>query len=570
MELLMPKLFENLTPDALLDLKWNDFEPHYADLVKEPLGENTIADWMARWTTLSEIQEELYNRAYVATSINTADKTAENRFDEYMQEIYPNLAASEQKLKKKLLASGLSVEGFEIPLRNMHAEAELFREDNIPLRIEEEKLSNTFDKVTGAQSVQWDGEEKTVRQMEILLRDKDANTRLAGWEAMSKRQLDDRGAINDLWSQFMEIREKVAKNAGLHSFRDFRWREMLRFDYSPEDCKSFHNAIEEAVVPVVNRLAERRKKELGLDALRYCDIFVDLTDQEPLKPFSNVDELKKGVTSIFEKVHPRFATYFKQLDEEGLLDLENRKNKANGAYCTEYAYIKRPFIFANAVGIHDDVQTVLHEGGHSFHSFECFGLPYFQQRAVPIEFAEVASMGMEFLSIRYVSKKNGGFYTDAEAARALAEHLEQSLMFWPYMAIVDAFQHWVYENPAEGKNPTACDSKWAELEDRFRPYINWTGYEDVKMTGWHRKPHIHQIPFYYVEYGLAQLGAAQIWKNALENETKAVDSYLKALSLGGTVTLPVLFETAGAKFSFDATTLRQAAEQMERTIVALG
>lgn len=564
----MPNLFENLTPDALLNLTWKDFAPHYADLEQEAIGEDTIGDWMARWTTLSEIQEELYNRAYVATSMNTADKMAEKRFDEYMQDIYPNLAAAEQKLKKKLLASGLSIEGFEIPLRNMRTEAELFREDNIPLRIEEEKLSNTFDKITGAQSVQWDGEEKTVRQMEILLRDKDANTRLAGWEAMSRRQLEDRRVINDLWSQYMEIREKIAKNAGLNSFRDFRWQEMLRFDYSPEDCKSFHNAIEEAVVPIVNRLAERRKKALCLDALRYCDIFVDLTDQEPLKPFSNIEELKQGITAIFGKVHPQFATYFKQLDEEGLLDLDNRKNKASGAYCTEYAYIKRPFIFANAVGIHDDVQTVLHEGGHSFHSFECFGLPYFQQRAVPIEFAEVASMGMEFLSIRYVNRDNGGFYTDAESARALAEHLEQSLMFWPYMAIVDAFQHWVYENPTEGKNPSACDVKWAELEDRFRPFINWTGYEDVKMTGWHRKHHIHQIPFYYVEYGLAQLGAAQIWKNALENEKHAVASYLKALSLGGTVSLPVLFETAGAKFAFDATTLRNAAEQMERTIVA--
>ena len=565
----MPKLFEGLTPDNLINLKWKDLAPHYADLEREAMDVKTIEDWMSRWTTLSEIQEELYNRAYVATSINTADKTAEKRFEDYMQEIYPNVEAAEQKLKKKLLASGISVEGFEIPLRNMRSEAELFREENIPLRIEEEKLSNTFDKITGAQSVEWDGEEKTVRQMEVLLRNKVADTRLAGWELMSKRQLDDRGAINDLWSQFMEIRERIAENAGLHSFRDFRWQELLRFDYSPEDCKSFHKAIEEVVVPIVNRLAERRKKALGLDTLRYGDIFVDLTDQEPLKPFTQVDELKQGVAAIFEKVHPRFAAYFKQMDEEGLLDLENRKNKANGAYCTEYAYIRRPFIFANAVGIHDDVQTVLHEGGHSFHSFECFELPYFQQRVVPIEFAEVASMGMEFLSIRYVSRENGGFYTEAETARAQAENLEQSLMFWPYMAIVDAFQHWVYENPSDGKNPSACDKKWAELEDRFRPYIDWTGYEDVKMTGWHRKHHIHQIPFYYVEYGLAQLGAAQIWKNALEDEREAVESYRKALSLGGTVTLPALYQAAGAKFAFDAATLKKAAEQMERTIIAL-
>ena len=565
----MPKLFEDLTPDALIDLRWKDLASHYADLEREAIDEKTIEDWMARWTTLTEIQEELYNRAYVATSMNTMDKTAENRFDEYMQEIYPSVKTAEQQLKKKLLDSGLSVEGFEIPLRNMRAEAALFREKNIPLRIEEEKLSNAFDKIIGAQSVQWEGEEKTVRQMEILLREKDVNIRLAGWKKMSQRQLDDRKAINDLWSQFMDIRARIAENAGLASFRDFRWLELLRFDYTPEDCKSFHQAIEEVVVPVVNQLAERRKKALGRGTLRYCDIFVDPSDQEALKPFSDVKELKQGVDAIFNKVHPRFAAYFKQMDREGLLDLENRKNKANGAYCTEYAYSKRPFIFANAVGLHDDVQTVLHEGGHSFHSFECFNLPYFQQRAVPIEFAEVASMGMEFLSTRYLGRENGGFYSEADAARAQAEHLEQSLMFWPYMAIVDAFQHWVYENPNEGKNPDFCDAKWAELEDRFRPYIDWTGYEDVKMTGWHRKDHIHQLPFYYIEYGLAQLGAAQIWKAALGDERKAVESYRKALSLGGTVTLPDLYEAAGVKFAFDAATLRQAVAQMAQTITAL-
>jgi oligoendopeptidase F len=565
----MSEIFPELTTEMLLKLEWKDFEGHYAGLENEAIHENNIADWLARWTAIGEILEELYNRAYVATSANTADKEAESRFDAFMENIYPHVVAAEQKLKQKLLVSGLSVAGFEIPLRNMQAEADIFREANIPLHVQVEKLSNTYDKITGAQAIQWKGEEKTVRQMEVVLREKDPGTRLAGWQAMSTRQLEDRQAINDLWVQYMEIRAKMAENAGMPGYRDLCWREKLRFDYSPEDCKSFHNAIEEVVVPIVGRLAERRKKALGLDTLRYCDILVDLSDAQPLKPFSQVGELKRGATEIFTKVHPRFGAFFKQMDEEGLLDLENRKNKANGAYCTDLPHIKRPFIFGNAIGIHDDVQTVLHEGGHGFHCFAYFNQPYLQQRSIPMEFAEVASMGMELLGMRYLAKKDGGFYSDAEAARAQAEHLEQSLMFWPYMAIVDAFQHWVYENPSEGINPGLCDAKWAELEDRFRPYINWDGYEDVKMTGWHRKPHIHQSPFYYVEYGLAQLGAAQIWKNSLTDERNAVDAYYKALSLGGTVTLPALFETAGAKFAFDAGTLRGAAEQMEQAIYAL-
>ena len=567
----MPDLYKTITADTLLNLKWEDLAPYYGDLEQESISKENIENWMARWTTISEIQDELYNRAYVATSVNTADEEAEKRFDAYMEEIYPNVMEAEQRLKKKFIASGLTVAGFEIPMRNMRAQAELFREENIPLRVEEEKLANHFDKITGAQTVQWKGAEKTVRQMEVVLRDRNPQTRLEGWKTMADRQLEDRKAINDLWIQLMELREKIAANAGVPSFREFRWKELLRFDYSIADCKTFQHAIEKAVVPIANRLAARRKKALGLDRLRYCDTLVDLADAEPLKPFSDVDELKRGAKAIFSKVHPQFGAYFSQMEDEGYLDLENRKNKAAGAYCTDFAYTKRPFVFANAVGIHDDVQSVLHEGGHAFHSFESFKLPYFQQRAesaIPIEFAEVASMGMEFLSLRYLSKKHGGLYSDSEAARAQSEHLEQSLLFWPYMAMVDAFQHWAYENPQAGKDPDACDEKWSALEDRFRPYIDWSGYEDVKMTGWHRKPHIHQIPFYYVEYGLAQLGAAQIWLHAAQDEKSAVAMYQNALSLGGTVSLPGLFAAAGIKFSFEEQTLRQAAERMEEAILS--
>ncbi len=568
----MSNLFNDLSHEEINKLKWRDLKAPYRALEQESLSRENIKDWMARWTTISDLQDEIYNRAYVATSVNTVDEKAEARFSAYMEEIYPKAMSAEQKLKKKLLLSGLSIEGFEIPLRNMRIQADLFREENLPLRVEEEKLSNQHDKIKGSQTVQWEGEERTVRHMEIVLREREAGKRLAGWETMAARQLMDRQAINDLWVELMKVRKKIAANAGLPSFREFRWKELLRFDYSPNDCKTFQNAIEETVVPIVNRLAERRKKVLGLDVLRYSDILVGLADAAPLKPFSNSEELKKGATAIFQNVHPQFAAYFQQMDAEGLLDLENRKNKAAGAYCTEFSYTKRPFIFANAIGIHDDVQSILHEGGHAFHAFECFDLPYFQQRSegsIPIEFAEVASMAMEFLSQRYLGKDKGGFYTNEEAARAQMEHLEQSLMFWPYMAIVDAFQHWVYENEKQGLDPDACDAKWNELEDRFRPYIDWSGYEDVKMTGWHRKDHIHQIPFYYVEYGMAQLGAAQIWNNSLVNKDKAVASYREALSLGGKVSLPALFEKAGAKFAFDTATLRKAAEQMEQTIYTI-
>ncbi len=561
-----------LTAEELMALDWAQFEPHYTALEKAGLTEATISDWLKSWTVVSDVRDELYNRLYVATSVNTADQKAQERFDYFMEKIYPRAIAAEQKLKEKLLASVLTVPGFEIPLRNIRAEAEIYREENLPLLVEEEKLGTAHDRVMGAQTVKWKSEEKTARQMEVVLREIDRETRRKGWELLAERQLADREVINRQWVEYMGLREKIAANADMLDYRSYRWQVLMRFDYTPEDCIMFHDAIEQVVVPAVQRMAERRMKALGIDTLRYYDLFIDLSGKPPLKPFSSVREMKAKASAIFHHVLPLFGAYFDQMDAEELLDLDNRKNKAAGGYCTDFSHARRAFIFANAVGIHDDVQTLLHEGGHSFHAFESFKLPYFQQRnesAIPMEFAEVASMAMEYLTSSYLSKEFGGFYSEADAARARVDHIETDLRFWPYMAIMDAFQYWVYENPADGKDPDKCDAAWAALEKRFRPYIDWSGYEDVMMTGWQRKDHIHQAPFYYVEYGLALLGAVQIWKNALKNQKQAVNSYRCALALGGTATLPHLFKTAGARFAFDAETLQEAVDLMESTILSL-
>jgi oligoendopeptidase F len=296
---------------------------------------------------------------------------------------------------------------------------------------------------------------------------------------------------------------------------------------------------------------------------------VDPLNRPPLKPYQDADELKTKAVAIFHQVDPQLGKYFETMVKEGLLDIENRKNKAPGAYCTSFATLRRPFIFENAVGLHDDVSTLLHESGHAFHVFESAALPYIQQLAVGMEFAEVASMGMELLASPYLTRDNGGFYSAKEAACARIQHLETSILFWPYMAIVDAFQHWVYENPAQGSDPDQCDACWTDLWRRFRPGVDWNGFEDVVATGWQRKPHIHTNPFYYVEYGLAQLGAVQVWGNALKNQAKAVASYRRALALGGSVALPELYQTTGAHFAFDAATLQNAVDLMENVIEQL-
>ena len=293
---------------------------------------------------------------------------------------------------------------------------------------------------------------------------------------------------------------------------------------------------------------------------------MDPFGRPPLHPFASMAELEARTSAIFHAVDPQLGEYFEIMRREYLLDLDNRKNKAPGGYCTDFPITERPFIFANSIGVHDDVQTLLHEGGHAFHVFESAALPYCWHMQIPWEFMEVASMSMELLAAPYLALDFGGFYTPAQAARARIEHLERSLLFWPYMAVVDAFQHWVYENPAAAIHPANCDSAWADLWRRFMPGVNWSGLDQEMCTGWQRKAHIHTDPFYYVEYGLAQLGAMQVWANALRDQAGAVAAYRRALALGDTASLPELFSAAGAHFAFDAGALSQAVGLILRTV----
>ncbi len=560
------------TPESLVDWTWPEIEPYYADLTARPLENTSLEQWLTDWTRLGEKLDEMYARLSVATSVNTADKAADERMNKFLDGIFPNAMAAEQKLKERLLASGLEPRDFEIPLRNMRAEADLFRASNLPLLAEQQKLSIEYDKIYGAQTVEWEGEEITLTRLAMNFQQPDRPRREKAWNAKAGRQLEDMEAINDLWVKFMDVRARIAGNADKASFREYAWKQRLRFDYTPEDCKSFADAIEKVVVPAATRIYQKRKEELGLESLRPWDL-VDGWYSRPtpagntpvLKPFKTIDELKSKVSTIFHKLDPVLGGYFDTLLAGGLSDLENRKNKAPGAFCTSYTSIRKPFIFVNAVGVHDDVMTTLHESGHAFHVFETAGIPYIQQLTVPMEFAEVASMGMELLASPFL----GEFYTESEMAHARIEHLERMLLFWPFMAVVDSFQQWVYENPKSGADPRACDAKWGELWDRFIPGVDFSGLDAVKNTGWQRKLHIHQIPFYYVEYGLAQLGAVQIFGNARRDPAGAVSAYRKALSLGGRVTLPELFAAANARFAFDAETLKVAVDLMEDTINGL-
>ena len=545
---------------------WGEIAPFEQALIDQTIDDNNVNEWLRQWSTLAEYLSETFNRLHVATTVNTNDKDAETQLNQFLDEIYPNAKAAGQILKEKLLASGLKPNGFSQPLKNMQTDAQIFREKNIQLKSDELKLITEYDRIAGAQSILWDGNEVTLERLKTVYQEHNRSRREDAWRLSAQRQLEDRGKFNDLWLKFLDIRLKIADHAGFNNYRDYRWLEFHRFDYTPEDAKLFDNAIKEVVVPIAEKIYQKRMSRLGVDTLRPWDLYVDPLGRSPLKPFEDIESFKVHTSQIFHQVDPQLGAYFDIMRQENLLDLDNRKGKAPGGYCTDYSAARRPFIFMNAVGIHDDVQTLLHEGGHAFHVFESSALPYIQQTEVPMEFAEVASMAMELLSAPYLSKEYGGFYSREDASRARIEHLETSLLFWPYMAVVDRYQHWVYENPKNAKDPTNCDQTWSELWDIYMVGIDWTGLEEEKITGWHRKLHIFQVPFYYIEYGLAQLGAVQVWSNAIQDQGQAVRDYREALSLGCTLPLPELFSTAGAKFSFDAETLQKACDLMLETI----
>jgi oligoendopeptidase F len=564
------KDFSSLPKKAteMLGWTWAQFEPYYADLAGRSLSADTVKQFLDDWTYFHDRLDEVGTRLGIAKDVNTADKEAEQKFNRYLEEIYPKSAEADQKLKTKLLESGLKPDGFERPLRRMQADAATFREANLPLQVEVVKLGTEYGKVTGSQTVQWEGKEVTVTQLRPVFQETDRVRREQAWRLAAERQLADRGKLNTIWQKLLKLRLEMAQNAGFPDYRAYRWLDMCRFDYTPENCRQFGQAIEQAVVPAAARINARRAKRLGLATLKPWDQDVDPLGRAPLAPFKGVEEFKAGVHSILRQVDPQFGRYFEAMVKGGSLDLENRKNKAPGGYCSTYEAEKLPFIFMNAVGLHGDVMTLIHESGHASHNFEAHVLPWFQQRHAGLEFAEVASMGMELLAAPYFAKSKGGFYSDADAARALGDNLEKDVQFWPYMAVVDGFQHWVYENPQAAMEPANCDRQWTSLWHRLMSGVDWTGFDEVVATGWQRKLHIFLEPFYYVEYGLAQLGACQVWANALRDQAAAVASYRQALAFGGTKSLPELYAAAGAKFAFDAGTLGNIIALIEEKLAA--
>ena len=427
---------------------------------------------------------------------------------------------------------------------------ELYRPENVPLETEESKLGQQYQKLSGSLTVQFRGEERTLVQMGRYLVEPERALRQETWELVAQRRLQEAEHFEDLFEQLLQIREQIARNAGFPNYLEYAFRARARFDYGPADCVQFHGAIEHEVMPVLRQLQEERRSRLELAALRPWDLAVDPLNRPPLRPFDQVSELVANTQRIFEQLDGALARGFQTMQELRLLDLDNRKGKAPGGYQSTLGESRLPFIFMNAVGLQRDVETMLHESGHAFHALATRSEDLYAYRSAPIEFCEVASMSMELLGNVFLE----AFYAPADANRARRDHLQGIIEIFPWIATVDAFQHWLYSHP--GHTRAERRQAWLDLMQRFAGDVDWTGYETVRANLWHRQLHIFLHPFYYVEYGIAQLGALQVWANSRRNKIQALRDYQKGLALGGSRPLPELFAAAGCRFDFTIQTVR--------------
>lgn len=545
-----PRTF--VAPDVRFD-EWAAAEPYYQQLVDRKV--NSLAEfeqWLRDFSELDAAFDEEGTARHIAMTCATDDAEREQAFLHYVENVQPHREPLAQRLRLKLadLASRypLPKQRYEVLERSVRSAIEIFREENIPLHVELARMSQQYQKITGGMTVTLRGEELTIQQAARNLEEPDRALREEAWRAIADRFMQNADELNKLYADMVRVRHQTAKNADCVDFREYMFKAMQRFDYTPDDCLAFHDAIEKVCVPAVGRLLEQRREKLGLKSLRPWDLDVDLDQRPPLRPFKTDEELIAGCSKIFHKVDDELGDIFDGLSERGLLDLGSRKGKAPGGYQATYNEKRLPFIFMNAVGTESDVRTLLHEGGHAFHTWSCRNDPLDAYRTYPIEFAEVASMGMEMLCLPHVDVFYG-----SETDRARKRFLEGIVMFFPFMARVDAFQHWVYTHV--DATTAERQAQWQALTKRFSPHVDWTGIEHYDRNAWHRKLHIFEVPFYYVEYGIAQLGALQVWQNSKRAVEDAVAKYRYGLSLGGSRPLPELFEAAGLKFDFSEKTL---------------
>ncbi len=541
---------------------WEGIKTYLDELVSRPVPDrHTLIQWIQDYAELGDAVHEESARLYIAMTCFTNDEAKQNAYLNFVETVEPAMAPVIDALNRKIVAhpdcAGLPADVYGQWRDSLTISIELFTEANIPLHTDITKLAQAYQKICGDMTVQWEGQTKTLSQMSSILQSADRSKREKAWMIMAERRLKDRQKLDDLFDELFVLRNQTARNLGLKDYIDYSFKANHRTDYGTKDCIDFHTSIEKAVVPVYRKALDYRKEKLNVDSLRPWDMQCDPLGRPPLQPFKESSRLIEGVDKIFAQMDPELHGFYRMMTDKSLMDLDNRVGKAPGGYQCSLDEVRLPFIFMNAVGLNEDVFTLLHESGHAFHLLYTRGMSLGFNRGAPMEFSEVASMAMERLGSRYL----GEFYEPEEHKRALQMEDEEVFRLLPWVATVDAFQHWLYANP--GHTQSQRRETWLGLDRRFGPDLDWSGLEDFRATAWHRQLHIFEVPFYYIEYGIAQLGALQVWLKSLQDQKSALADYKRGLQLGGTLGLRSLFQGAGLAFDMREEAIRPLVEKVK-------
>ncbi len=563
------KIERSFLPQDLVVNKWETIEPYFKELLERKIASKSdLEKWL---TDISEVEAVVSEDAcwrQIKMTCDTTDTKLEDAFNFFCMEIQPKIQPYADALNKKLISSPFTKElepdKYFTYLRSVKKSIELFREENIQLQSELAVMQQQFGIICGKMMIEVNGEEFTLQQAAKFLESHNRNLREEVYRKINERRLQDKDALNDLYTQLIKKRHQVAANAGFDNYRDYRFKELGRFDYTKEECFQFHDAVKQHVLPLVNKIYQKKKEKLKLPDLRPWDVEAEPEGTAPLNPFTTSEELIDKSIACFTQLRPFFGECLQQMNSMKHLDLESRKGKAPGGYNCPLAESGAPFIFMNAAGQMHDVTTMVHEGGHAVQSFLTHNLELSAFKEYPMEIAEVASMAMELFSMDHWEV----FFDNKEDLQRAKEHqLERTMTIFPWIAVIDKFQHWIYENPDHGIEDR--NDKWIEILNEFSDgLIDFSGLEKYRENAWQRQLHLFEVPFYYIEYGIAQLGAIGMWMQYKKDPEKALDNYMNALSLGGTKTLPQLYEAAGLKFDFSPENIKMLMdfvnEEMEK------
>lgn len=545
-------------PEDFTVKDWEALKPYYIQLLEREI---TDAEALRRWfldrSELEAALSEDLGWRYIRMTCDTTDEKLTEAYTYFVTQISPETEPYNHQLNEKAIDSPylleIKEEGYDIMIRGMRKHIELFREKNIPLKAELSKESQRFGSINGAMSIEHEGQELTMQQAGTLLQEPDRTLRESIYHKMASRRLQDKEALNELFNTLVDLRTQVAQNADYKNYRDYKFDELGRFDYSPQDCFDFHESVKAEVVPLLNGFAQERKEKLGVSELRPYDKAVDPENKPPLKPFGTGEELLDKSIEVFERIDSYLGWCLRTMKAMGHLDLVSRKGKAPGGYNYPLSEVGVPFIFMNATSTLRDLVTLMHEGGHAVHSFLTRDLEIVDFKHTPSEVAELASMSMELISMDHWDVF---FEDEEELKRAKREHLEQIVDTLPWVATIDKFQHWIYENP--GHSAEEREQAWLGIYNDFSDSVtDWSGLEANRRNLWQRQLHLYEVPFYYIEYGFAQLGALAVWKNYKENPARGLESYLNALKLGYKRSIPEVYEAADIRFDFSKEYIRE-------------